>query len=199
MINKKNFLGSAPVELGVKDALHVAIVSMRAATSLQSGQRVKVNEFGEVVGIDGKRGGIGVVDPFRKEEHISRGEYVWICMLPDQVGTVMHTWDHETLDLDVPTREAKKNEYLQRCADDFGVSYKELLDACSRRVYDDVTVPHPRGWSVEKVEEQNDHFDWYDLWYEWVEETGYEFYNEGTECCPEYDYPYDLFRGVDED
>ena len=28
-----------------------------------------------------------------------------------------------------------------------------------------------------------------DIWYEWTNETGNEFENVGSECCPEYNYP----------
>ncbi len=32
-------------------------------------------------------------------------------------------------------------------------------------------------------------FDKYDFWSAWADETLYEFTNNGTECCPEYQYP----------
>ena len=40
MINKKNVLGKRPQEFGVKDAVHVAIVSVHAGRPIQPGQRV---------------------------------------------------------------------------------------------------------------------------------------------------------------
>ena len=30
------------------------------------------------------------------------------------------------------------------------------------------------------------------MWYEWANESGYEFDNHGSECCPEYAYPDDV-------
>ncbi len=46
MINKKNLLGRPPDELGLKDAVHVAIASVRAACAINPGQRCKINDYG---------------------------------------------------------------------------------------------------------------------------------------------------------
>ena len=84
MINKKNFLAHAPEELGVKDAVHVAIVSLRAGECLERAEEITLDE--------------------------NRFENVIADMK-------------------------------------------------------------------------------YELWSEWSDEMRHEFYNNGTECCPEYDYP----------
>ena len=60
-INKVKTLGKQPETLGEKDAVHVAIVSVRAGSYLDPGQKVGMNSDGEAVW-DNK--GVGVVDPF---------------------------------------------------------------------------------------------------------------------------------------
>ena len=47
------------------------------------------------------------------------------------------------------------------------------------------TVPYPGKKSAEEVED----VECYDVWSEWADETGHEFENDGSDCCPEYAYP----------
>lgn len=183
MINKKNFLGSAPVELGTKDAVHVAIVSVRAGAPIKPGQRCSINEFGEAV--PGK--GPGVANPFVGE--IGKGEPFWLLMNPTEVVSVSHTWEHPTVEFGLPTREVVRNTYLVRYADKLGISYEELMKACKRAVEGN---PIKYGGPLEE-DELDEKIDRYDIFSEWSEETGHEFDNHGSDCCPEYDYPEELF------
>ncbi len=181
MINKKQFLGHKPVELGQKDAVHVAIVSVRAAQYIQPGQRCKLNEFGEAIPGNGP----GIADPFVKE--INRGEYFWLILNSTEVENVSHTWEHPSITFEKPKREAQYNKYLEGYAEDLGVTYKELMSACNNMVYNDKRTAYPGSLNEEELESIQD--DIYDIWCEWAEETGHEFENYGTACCPEHEYP----------
>ena len=75
LINKQPLLGQAPTAAGEKDAVHVAIVGVRAAHFLNAGDLVGINEHGEASRQENKK--IGVVDPFRRKS-TPRGELVWL-------------------------------------------------------------------------------------------------------------------------
>lgn len=183
MINKKNELGKNPVLLGVKDAVHVAIVSVCAGQALKSGEWFTMNEDGNAIRSTPNKG-IGIVDPFLNRT-IATGESFWGILSQTEIPNVQHTWEHPQFTFATPANQPPKNKYFQREADSLGVTYEQLMNACSKMVYDNQETPYP-GKDFDKAVSS---YDEYDLWGEWAEETGYEFYNVGTECCPEYDYP----------
>lgn len=182
MINRKNFLGRTPEELALKDAVHVAIVSVRAACFISPGTKCTINEFGEAVAGNGP----GIANPWHKGD-INRGDYFWLLLNPTELETVQHTWSHNKFEFNKPTREPQLNSILEEYANEFGVSYQQLMDAIRKVVDSGRSVIHPGGKTEEELDMLND--DIYDLWYEWAEEVNYEFDNMGTMCCPEYDYP----------
>jgi len=178
MINKTITLGRNPTEVGVKDAIHVAIVSVRAGEFLHPGRRVTLNEHREAVN-DAK--GIGVADPFLKGR-IEKGENLWILMDASQVANVQHTWDHE-LDFSPPERVVAESKQLACHADKLGVTYTQLMDAARKLVDDGTSSKYEGILSEEDLENVQE--EMWDFWYDWAEETGHEFGNMGTVCCPE--------------
>lgn len=188
MINKKNLLGKSPFELGDKDAIHVAIVSVRAGEGIAPGSKCKLNADREAV-CDAI--GVGVADPFLKQT-ILKGESFWLLLNQDEIPNVRHQWDHPTVDFSPPTIEVKRNKYIQEFADLFGVTYQQIMDAGAFVVEHDKPAPYPGTKDISDV-----YFDSYDFWPEWSGETLYEFANHGSECCPEYSYPETkLFKAV---
>jgi len=189
-INKQPSLGRLAQEGGIKDAVHVAIVSCRAGCFLSPGDRVKLNEHREAVNANRKES-LGVVDPFLKED-VDKGSFFWLVMNPNATQAVKHVWDHE-VDFTPPDRDVQENKWIKEFADDLGVSYQLLMDAARELVDNDKSTKYEGTATKEKIEEVLD--DFYEFWYEWSEETGYEFENFGSACCPEPEYPdsYDLF------
>jgi hypothetical protein len=192
MINKKNVLGKPPHELGTKDAIHTAIVSVRAATLIKPGQRCGLNEHREAVP-DAK--GPGVADPFLKC-HISRGEVFWLMLNQEEIPNVHHVWEHPTVDFSPPAREVKLNPVLAGIASDFGVTYQQLMDAAAHVVEKESSAPYQGTKTAEEVETALEELSGYELWSEWADETGFEFADEGTACCPEPVYPYERLFSV---
>lgn len=184
MINKKNVLGKTPYELGLKDAVHVGIVAVRAGQPIAPGQRCTLNEYREAIPSES---GEGVADPFGGR--ISTGQAFWLLMCQDQLPNVQHVWDHPTMDFSPPSRETVKNRYLVDYAEGLGVTYEQLLAACAYVVENEEPAAYPGTKTGEEFEKALNGVDDYDLWYEWSNESGYEFENDGTECCPEYRYP----------
>ena len=180
MINKKNLLGKAPFDLGEKDAIHVAIVSVRAGQVISPGQGVKLNEYNEAIPCNGRKGRLGVADPFRYSG-IARGEYFWLLLSQDAVPNVKHVWEHESVDFSPPTREVELNRWIKQTAEEAKVPYEVLMAAASQMIRTEKQTPHP--------DPQIEDLDWYAFWSEWSEETDYEFENYGSHCCPQYEYP----------
>lgn len=183
MINKKNVLGKIPDELGIKDAIHTAIVSVRAACPIKPGSSCSLNEYNEAVP-DSK--GLGVADPFLKKM-IQTGQNFWLILNQDAVPNVRHVWEHPEVNFDPPTRECQGNKYLFSLAHYLGITYEELMQYCTSKVNG-----YPNQYSG-PLENPNDIIDSWELWTKWASEVGYEFTNQGTECCPQYDYPSELF------
>jgi hypothetical protein len=191
MINKKNVLGKPPEELGDKDAIHVAIVSVRAAKAIQPGQRCSLNADREAIPNDDKKTYVGVADPFRNRP-ILRGESFWLVLKQDAVDNVQHTWEHPEVDFTAPTVEVKKNKVIQATAESYKVSYEDAMAAAAYVA--EHNKPARYHGTLESLESVTDDFDRYDFWSSWARESLHEFYNEGSDCCPEYDYPTcDLF------
>ena len=186
MINKKNLLGKEPAELGDKDAIHVAIVAVRAATPINPGQKCSINEFGEAVSDNGR--GVGVADPFLKQA-IAKGQSFWLLLNGTEVPNVKHTWEHPKFDFSPPTTPVVLNKYLDNFAKEIGVSYQQLMDACWVKAEGGVPK-YPGTLTVEELEE----LEYYDVWSEWCDETLFDgFPDYGTACCSEIEYPSEIF------
>lgn len=185
-INKKTLFGRVPDGLGVKDAVHVACVSLRAAQLLNPGQEITLNEAREAIPCNSKSKSFGVVDPFLGRS-VKRGENFWGLLSMHEVPNVRHVWEHPDFTFEAPTTEVKYNSTIQSYADDLKVSYQELMDACDKMEKSGTPTIYKGELTEEEFESASE--DTYDLWSEWSEESGIEFENVGTACCPEYDYP----------
>lgn len=197
VINKKNVLGKQPEELGVKDAIHVAIVSVRAAEMLTPGQRCSMNEFSEAVA---NEKGEGVVDPFLRG-NVSRGENFQLLLDQTEIPNVRHVWEHPKVSFAAPTRPPVMNRTIENAAKLFGVTYQQIMndaafvvDRDRHATYSGTLSPEDFKKLLIDIEEGDADFETGDFWSEWADETGHEFYNSGSDCCPEYDYPGMLYN-----
>ena len=109
-INPQITLGRKPEEVGVKDAIHIAIVSCRAGEYLTSSEKVTLNEHREAVAPQDGAKHIGIVDPFLKGS-LAKGDIFWMVMIPKQDQVVRHVWEHK-LDFSAPERAVQECEYL---------------------------------------------------------------------------------------
>jgi hypothetical protein len=190
-INPQITLGRKPEEVGVKDAIHIAIVSCRAGEYLTSSEKVTLNEHREAVAPQDGAKHIGIVDPFLKGS-LAKGDIFWMVMIPKQDQVVRHVWEHK-LDFSAPERAVQECEYLAPYAKELGVTYSELMHAADMLVNGGETPKYTGSLTDEKLESVLD--DMYNFWSEWADETGNEFENIGSMCCPEHDYPssFELF------
>lgn len=86
-----------PDDVGGRDAVHVAVIAVRAATALSPGQRVGVErkpdgEYVARVG-SGTTEAIGIVDPFL-DANLKEGERFWLYLYPRSITSLAHRWTH---------------------------------------------------------------------------------------------------------
>lgn len=185
MINRKNHLNIPPDQPGIRDAVHVAIVSVRAACAIAPGERCGLNKFNEAVP---SQAGPGICNPFLRENVIA-GDHFWLVLDQDAVPNVQHVWEHPDVDFAPPTRPPALNGFLQTLALNIGVTYKQLFDACQHVATHNTPCPYPGTLNLSVVESTIESSGVWDMWSEWASEVGWRFPNRGTECCPEYEYP----------
>lgn len=184
-INKTNHLAHTPEVAGLKDAIHVAIVSCRAGSILKRAEPFTINTDGEAIYCNENKS-IGVVNPFIKHP-VKRGEIFWGILKMQEVPNVKHVWEHPSFTFEAPTTPVKYNSILQSISDELGVTYQELMDACDKM--ENTGNSSQYNGSLDKESFEDITYDKYELWSAWSEESGIEFENTGTACCPEYDYP----------
>ena len=112
-------LGGLPPQNNTRDAVHVAIVAVKAARDLMPGDHVS---------IDGSRQGkkIGIVDPFR-DGIIKEGELFWLCLYPNTITGMRHHWTHPLFD--GQRTEDKREEsrlWLEEQCEPLNMTFSEL-------------------------------------------------------------------------
>lgn len=86
------------------------------------------------------------------------------------------------------------NGQFNELLNELKVTYQQLMDACTSLVYENKALPYPGTLTEEEYDDLEGDIDYYDIYTSWADETGHEFKNNGSACCPEYDYPRELFR-----
>lgn len=82
-------LGKSPNAEGIRDAVHVAVISVVAAHDLAPGERISLAD----TTLGGPVEKIGIVDPFRVKP-VQRGDLFWLCLMPRSITSLRHQWSH---------------------------------------------------------------------------------------------------------
>jgi len=81
-----------------RDAVHVAIVPVIAAETLQPGQRVGlIYQGADVVGTNGLIASCGIVDPYLTDP-VRKGQRFYLFLYPGTVTSLRHEWTHPLFD-----------------------------------------------------------------------------------------------------
>lgn len=94
----------APVS-AARDATHLAVVPVIAATEMEHGTHCEVRSDG-TAGLGDNP--IGIVDPFLKD-NVKKGERFFLCLYPRTVTGLRHVYDHPALDA-IATDEASRKQ-----------------------------------------------------------------------------------------
>lgn len=127
-----------PIGNESRDAIHVAVVPVQAATLLQPGDRVRIDENGRArltrdAVID------GVVSPFMPHGLIKVDDWCWVMLRPGLVDDMKHVWACRSLDkfLAPPSseesarRRAYAEDHLTRLSGKLGISLNQTIEALS--------------------------------------------------------------------
>lgn len=87
-------LGTTPTGTEGRDAVHIAIVSVRAMHPLEPGQRVAVDRDGYAAVAESDEFACGIVDPFSGRAIIEPHEWFWLCLYPKSITSLRHVWEH---------------------------------------------------------------------------------------------------------
>lgn len=117
-----------------KDAIHVAIAPVEAATDFYPGQHVGLSPSGTACSAVAP---IGIVDPFLKNK-VMKGDWFWVFLYPNTITSLRHDWTHpaflqqpKTQDtppiITMDPSEKWLREFAANEAD--GIAYEDLMDA----------------------------------------------------------------------
>lgn len=156
-----------------RDAVHVAVVPIRANRVLKPGERVGVLEGGELATNDLDRvEPIGVVDPFLKAP-VEVDQRFYLFLYPGSAIGLRHVYRHPVLDHEEIRRETMEKlnapsvEYIRKCAAVIDMTYGDLVEALSK------WVNYGEGTDVNMDQSNNAmNIDWPQLWAAWGELTG---------------------------
>ncbi|HYE77583.1 MAG TPA: hypothetical protein VEI97_06330 [bacterium] len=140
-------LGTLPGDGDGRDAIHIAIVPLIAATQLYPGDHVGL------VGTDkvstNARPFIGIIDPFLqgREARIRQGQKVWVCLYPRSITGLRHVWTHpafpeeekpndglEGMVVRVPSPLSEAEQWIRNYAEGYGFSYEEMMRAAKEHL-----------------------------------------------------------------
>ena len=122
-----------PQNLPPRDAVHIAVVPVKALWRLEPGDPVALNIRQEAYIPVSSVETIGVVDPFLK--HIVRsGEYFWLYLNPGSITSLTHHWTHPAFPVGaepaaklVGTTKAKAKAWIREYAKFLGLAYSTLM------------------------------------------------------------------------
>lgn len=112
----------------IRDAIHVAVVPMKASEMLRPGQRVGIIADG----ISGPAtDAVGIVDPYLTDV-VPKGAMFWLCLLPNTVSGMRHHWSHPLFDAAIVVDEKSASvAWLTEAARSLGVDYETLVSEWS--------------------------------------------------------------------
>lgn len=97
-MNNEAKLGTIPSGEEGRDAVHVAILPVRAREALIGGTPVKMDAENQAVSCK-VEDAIGVVDPFIKQGQLGAGSWFWLCLYPKTITGLRHVWEHPSFPL----------------------------------------------------------------------------------------------------
>lgn len=102
-----------------RDAIHVAILPVKAAEPLVQGTTVKVDNLGQATHAR-REEAIGIVDPFLSKA-VEIGEKCWVFIFPGTVTGMRHHWALPAIDGDKTTESIEwLSEYAIACKTTYG-------------------------------------------------------------------------------
>jgi len=102
-----------------RDAIHLAVLPMKATKKLYPGQDIGLDCTDDTP--------VGIVDPFLKAP-VLEGSHFWLIIYPRKITSLRHVWEHPDFD-NVPIDKTLSKDWISLYAAGIGVGTQELLDA----------------------------------------------------------------------
>lgn len=163
-------LGEFPGPGDTRDAIHVAVIPVRAGETLSPGSWVHMKDDRAYEVIPPRA--IGVVDPYLVNAWVQPGQAFWLCLKPQTITGLRHRWSHPAfadVSEELPSKEdvfAEAQKVVEHVAERRGVTTNELMAAADRYVFmDEMTDDRFK-------EDDNSTGEWHEFWKAWALLTG---------------------------
>jgi hypothetical protein len=129
MTNDEPLLNRKPTVADNRDAIHLAIIAVKAKNKLTRGQRVEIVN-GEAVAT--RNNGVGIVNPFLEDgEEVHPGARFWLVLHPGTIRSIRHEWTHPAFPIETINVEASSvvasEKWLREMAEETRSDYDEIL------------------------------------------------------------------------
>lgn len=125
-------LGSLAPSSARRDAIHIAIAPVVAATDLSPGDHVGFLEDRRMGTSANKR--IGIVDPFLTSG-VKEGERFWLCLYQQTITGMRHHWFHPSFD-DTDISLHPSEQWIHDYAASVGLTYQRLMEGAAAWIKD---------------------------------------------------------------
>lgn len=128
-----------PDDVGGRDAVHVAVLSVVAGDTLKPGQDIGLSKDrtgpgGEYITSDDDP--IGIVDPFLKKL-VEPDERFWLYLYPRTITGLRHNWTHPNFP-DSDEYRTSSERWLRDYAENLNIGYRTLMEGAHDYLqYDD--------------------------------------------------------------
>lgn len=180
-MNTEITLGQKPSEemIGIRDALHVPVICVKAHKMLSPGEHVGVqNNMTSPAHV------VGVVDPFGVT-WIPMGEPCLVILLPKSTGNVKHVWEHPSIDCEVPPARIPNTVcepwavYLKGVADKLGCNVSMITEAAEYYIREGTGS----GGYQPGLDVDYDVINWVEFWNNYNQEHGTSINSEEDPFC----------------
>jgi hypothetical protein len=113
---------------GERDAIHVAIMPVMAAETLQPGQHIGFKKGGWQVTAtpDAPHKLIGIVDPFLPRA-VAEGQRFYMCLYSQTITSLRHNWSHPAISEDGGGVGSPSEKWLRDFALSVDADYHEMM------------------------------------------------------------------------
>jgi hypothetical protein len=127
MSDTQTKLGQLIDEGAQRDAIHIAVAPVIAATKLKAGDHIGL-VAGDHETVGPSAAPIGIVDPFLKGS-VQKGQRFWMFLYPNTITALKHVWAHPAFIDAEPQRDPKGDSeaWLRHFADEVGADYHEMM------------------------------------------------------------------------
>lgn len=157
-------LGTIITEAEKRDAIHLAVVPVKATMKVWPGQHV------DAAGKPAHATAVGIVDPFLTDA-VQIGQWFWLVIYPRKITSLRHVWSHPSFPeelvrtpIEPPITEAE--QWIRQHADAIGLSYGALMDLADEWLRDGEIYTQMGS------EHMRDTFDDQTFWSKWEIATG---------------------------